>query len=476
MPIRWHPCKIAGNRHRFNPSAPHRTGTLLHPRPGSSRSAIGRSGLFGSIARRSAILPLALLTALSATGCRDAMAGFGTGPHARASADQLFGSFVERHWDLYRNPKFEYAKQHLSRASLSPSRIFDDTATWTSGTGNVRRLETFGSFVGNRYGMTSRAGIPAPTRPADGRHETTLTRLGDNEYRWDTTVDFAIGVLKPAQAATVITRLLSAGEGKSEHEARAEVAATAPHSANALGTAFTLDTLRPQPLADGSTVVTLSTTVHADLLKRRFPLYAEYVRKYVEPARYRFVLADHAGVPFLEGAAQDRTLNIRLRTHGGHLAPLTGPLRPMPDSMVLYLDAKAKVKIFTVGFHDLAMDFVNSSRGDAERDWTITARHEPKWDLPFITARLLRAPLRRPFQGEGAMFRMAVRSGEGGGPTLLTRQSRLTVQESGILNFINSLSSTAMDDFASNVEREENLWLRELFAAIREDARAALTP
>ena len=129
------------------------------------------------------MLPIAFLAALSTAGCRDAISGFGTGPHARASADQLFGSFVERHWDLYRNPKYDYAKQHLSRSSLSPSRIYDDTATWTTMSGTTRRLETFGSFVGNRYGMTSRAGIPSPARPADGKHETTLTRLSDSPRR-----------------------------------------------------------------------------------------------------------------------------------------------------------------------------------------------------------------------------------------------------------------------------------------------------
>jgi len=48
------------------------------------------------------------------------------------------------------------------------------------------------------------------------------------------------------------------------------------------------------------------------------------------------------------------------------------------------------------------------------------------------------------------------------------------VQESAILNFLNSLGNTAMDDFDGAVEREENTWLRELFLALRDDARAAL--
>jgi hypothetical protein len=120
------------------------------------------------------------------------------------------------------------------------------------------------------------------------------------------------------------------------------------------------------------------------------------------------------------------------------------------------------------------MDLTSSTRDDLERDWVATARREPQWDLPLITARLLRAPLRRPFTGEGALFRIGIRAGENGAPTVIARQARLTVQESAILNFLNSLGNTAMDDFGHDVEREQNLWLRELFGALRDDARGVI--
>jgi len=57
---------------------------------------------------------------------------------------------------------------------------------------------------------------------------------------------------------------------------------------------------------------------------------------------------------------------------------------------------------------------------------------------------------------------------------VLARQMRLFVQESAILNFINSLSNTAMDEFGGLVEKEENAWLHDLFGAMREDARNAI--
>jgi hypothetical protein len=176
----------------------------------------------------------------------------------------------------------------------------------------------------------------------------------------------------------------------------------------------------------------------------------------------------------LEVSQRDRVFVLRVRTQHGRLVPLTGAARPLPDSLQLHVDFNVKIKIFHVGFHNLVMDFANGAQGDQERDWTVIARREPQWDLPLITARLLRAPLRRPFAEEGSLFRIGVRAGTAGGPTVLLRHSRLPVQESSILNFLNSLGGTAMDDFGGPVQREENAWLHELFVALRDDARTAL--
>jgi hypothetical protein len=423
---------------------------------------------------RRALLALPILVVVG--GCRDGFAGFGTGPRARASSDQLFGALADRHLDVARNPKYEYARGRIAHGALSPSRVFDDTAAWTGSSPAVRLLETFGTVADGRYTMSSRPTVPAPARAGDGRHVTTLARLSDNEFRWETTVDYAIGSVRPSEVAAVITRLMGSADGRAERDVRADLLANAPRTSSALGTVFSLDSLRPTPLSDGTTAVTLGISIHSDNLKRRLPAFAEYLHKYVEPARYHFVVADRAGAPFLDVAARDRFLTIRLRTQRGHLVPLAGPARPLPDSMLLLADFNVKIKIFHVGFHNLSMELTNAAHDDLERDWTMTAHREPQWDLPLIAARLLRAPLRRPFAGEGALFRIGVRAGEGTAPTVIARQARLTVQESAILNFLNSLGSTAMDDFGHDVEREQNVWLRELFLALRDDARGALTP
>ncbi|MDB4886705.1 MAG: hypothetical protein JWN79_2143 [Gemmatimonadetes bacterium] len=462
--IRGNPSKIAGVGRSFNPSQTPLEPLLPNPDRARPRQ---RTGL-----RPALLVALPLLLA----GCRDTFAGFGAGPRARASAEQMFGALGDRHLDLARNARYEYSHARLAGGALSPSKVFDDTAAWTSTSGAVRLLETFGSASDGRYHMSSRAMAPAPARPGDGRHATTLSRLSDNEYRWDTAVDFALGSVRPSDIAAVITRLLTSGEGHTERDARALLAASAPRTSAALGTAFTLDTLRPVPLADGSTAVTVGISVHSDQLRQRYPAFGDYVRRYADPARYRLLVTDRAGVPFIEVVARDRFVTIRLRSQHGHLVPLAGPARPMPDSLLLVADFTVKVKMFTVGFHDLQMELVNSARDDQDRSWVVTARREPGWNLPFITARLLRAPLRRPFAGEGALFRIGVRAGEGSQPTVLYRQARLYVQESAILSFLNSLSSTAMEDLNPTVEREQNAWLREVFLGLREDARAALAP
>ena len=376
---------------------------------------------------------------------------------------------------MSRNAKYDYARIQITRNALAPSRVFRDSGAWTASSGAVRLLETQGAFLDGRYVMTSHGSVPAPRNPADGRHVTTLSKLAENEYRWDTTVDFALGSVRPLDVATVLSRLIASAERSNEREARADLLAAAPRTSAALGTAFSLDSVHPTLLADGSTAVTLVIAVRSDLLKRRYPAFADYLRRYIEPAKYGFVVADRAGVPYVEGSAKDRLLTLRARTLHGQLVALTGAPRPMPDTLTAVADFKTKVKHLSVGFHALSMQLLHARNGDHDNEWVVTAQQEPEWDLPFASARLLRAPLRRPFAGEGSLFRLGVRA-DANAPTVIVRQSRLFVQESAILRFLNSLSSSAMDDFEAAVEHEENAWLRELFFAMRDDARVAIGP
>ncbi|MDQ2666312.1 MAG: hypothetical protein M3Z05_09905 [Gemmatimonadota bacterium] len=413
---------------------------------------------------------------LGVHGCRESLSGFGAGIRARTVTDQFFGAMADRHVELVRSPKYEYARVAQTRGALSPSRVFDDTAAWTGSSGAVRVLESYGTHAGNEYLLTSHRNVPPPAKPADARHVTTLSRLSDNQYQWDTAVDFAVGTAKPNEIALVISRLLTAGEGLNERDAHAEFAKSLPRASLVLGELFSLDTLKPVQLTDGSTAVTLSVGVHSEQFAQKFPAFGDYVRRYVDPARFHFIVTDAAGNQYVDIDGRDRAISVRLRSHDGRLVPLTGPVKPIPDSLVITADLTLKVKMFNVGFHDLSLDFVNSARNDREHDWTLNARREPHWNLPFFAARLVRAPLRYPFAGEGMLFRLGVRGGAGEAQTVIVRQGRLAVQESAILKFFNSLTSTAMNDFGVRVEHEENQWLREVFLALRDDARGVLAP
>jgi hypothetical protein len=389
--------------------------------------------------------------------------------------NELFGALIDRHADVARNPKYEYARVQLAKRALLPSPLFSDTAAWTGSSGDVRLLEIQGHAVGGRYELDAHSVVPTPRAPADGRHVITLSRIADKVYRWDTAVDFAIGSIRPADVAAVLSRLIGSAEGKTAEQVRADLHAAAPRTSAALGTAFSLDSLLPTQLADGSTAVTLVIAMHSDRLRRLYSAFGDYMRKYVDPTRYRIVASDPSGATFFEAEAEDRLLRIRIRTLRGELVPLAGAARPMPDTLALLVDFKARIKHFGVGFHDLRMQLVHVRHGEMENTWVVTARREPEWDFPLAVAHFIRAPLRRPFAGEGSLFRIGVRR-EGDGPTVIVRQVRLFVQESAILRFLNALSGTAFSDFEDRVDREQNAWLRTVFAAMRADAHAALGP
>ena len=77
---------------------------------------------------------------------------------------------------------------------------------------------------------------------------------------------------------------------------------------------------------------------------------------------------------------------------------------------------------------------------------------------------MVRTTLRRPFAGEGSLFRIGIR-GDGTQQTVLFREIRLFVQESAILRFLNALSGAALSEFADQVDAEQDAWLREVLIA-----------
>ena len=406
------------------------------------------------------------------TGCGESVRAAGPTPAgAEANVDQLFDAFRTRFTNVDISPKFEVARTRLAQSALIPSRIFNDPALWeVRPSASLRTMYIAGSTSEGRYQLDTRASNSEPARAGDTRHVIALEQIGESVFRWDTRVVTAIGRITADETGALITALLAAPDGRTDRELRDDYRGSFPRATVALGRGFAIDSLHAVPGAASTTSVALTATFHPELMRPGFPAFADYLEKYLAPAKYHFLLADRSGVALLDITGRDRALTLRYRVQQGKLTSLFGPPRQWPDSLQLTGDLSVKVKIFTVGFHALPADFTISTTAH-ERAWTVTAQHEPKWDLPFITERLLRSPLRRPFEGSGVVLRWSVRDSSGS-QTVIDRRARVEVQESTIMRFLGSLGARAVGDLDNRVELEQHRFLRDAFSALQTDVRA----
>lgn len=420
---------------------------------------------------------LTVVAALLLAGCRAAVPPWGgTIEMAKRNADNTFAAFAFRFYNVQRDAKFAVARARMGRYALIPSRIFDDTAVWsTTSPDSVRALYVQGALTDRGYLFSARSAAAYPDHLGDERHFLQLTRTGHDDYEWITHVDHGIGPVRASQVAGALGTLFTSFEGRNGATILADARTTFARTSRQLGQLLTLDSLRTTPLADGSTALAMHVSITPDTLRPRAPAFAAYLDKYVMPSRVRMQLTDHAGAQYFDFALRDGRFVVRLRARDAHLVSLAGPPRPMPDSLRIRMEATAKFMIFRVGFHDLVGDFT-IERGEHERAWMMRFRREPGWDLPLVTERLIRSPLRRPFEGRGSELRLAVRD-DLGNQAMSVRQVRTAVRESAIMRWVGGLGATAFGDYTGNSEAEENRFLAELFGALRQDIAAmAATP
>ncbi|MGH7620767.1 MAG: hypothetical protein ACREMU_00340, partial [Gemmatimonadaceae bacterium] len=370
--------------------------------------------------------------------------------------------------------RYAAGRRRIAEQALTPSRVFDDTSVWVAEPSpTTRAFFASGDWANGHYRMELRPSLWPVARAGDARHAITLEQLAPSVYRWRTNVEMALGTISAPEMSVLISSMFRAADGRSENALRAEYAAALPHATAAFGHGFTIDSLHTTPGADGTTAVSLTVGFRPELMRAAYPALTKYLDKYLGPAKYHATLADRGGAPLLDVVGRDRVMTLRYRVqHGVGLVPLAGAPRPWPDTLVFTADVSLKVKIFTVGFRHLVTDFVITN-APQERAVTFVARREPDWDLPFITERLSRSALRRPFMGEGAMFSLGVRDAGGSGQTVLERRARLDVQESALVRFLGSLAAHAIGDLDAKVEAEEDQFIRDGFAALREDFAAA---
>lgn len=418
-------------------------------------------------------LCLAALAVGLASGCRSSLAAFGESTAvARQAADELFAGFAYRFQDVHRDPKFDRARQLMGRHALVPSRLYADTSIWSiwSNADSTRTLFVRAAFDGSRYHFVADPATPYPRQVGHERHALRLKSLGRGDYEWYTTVDHAIGRVKPAAIGAVITATLTAAEGRTPNAALSDAKATFPRTTHRLSELFALDTLIATPLDDGSTDVTLRFRFRPAALRPRLPALAGYVEKYIVPSIFRARLADSQGATYFDVAGRDGRVTVRLRSRAHRLISVEGVARPLPDTLVLHADFSAKYRFFRIGFSRLKGQFI-IERGEHERAWVFRFREEPQWHFPLFVERLIRNPLRRPFEGRGAEMRLGVRD-DLGPQSMSVRYSRLVVNESAIMRWLGSLGASAFGDFSGETEIQENRYLHEVFSALRGDVGA----
>jgi hypothetical protein len=406
--------------------------------------------------------------------CRQVAPAFGPNiPFARQNAEEFFYSVGSRFTNIQRSPRIIQARAQFGHYALTPSGVYNDTTIWLAiGADSARLFGDEGIFSVDRYIVSAKLSTTPPDALTESREIIRLRKLTDNEYEWFTNVDVALGRIQAKNISDVLAAGLVAGEGRSPAAIRADYTTSFPRTTAALGRLFTLDTLRATPDSDGATTYELAIRLTPEILKATMPHYAAYIDKYFSKGKYHITLTDKTGARWFDAWAANYYLHFKVRSKGGHFAPLEGAVRQMPETLNIQVDMSMKILIFTVGWTEMMGDFefINTPH---ERGWSMRFAKEPNWTLPPTVGYLLKAPLRRPFQGPGIPVRFSIRDTPGA-QTLLNRRGTLVVQESGILRFLNRLSGTAVGDFLGPSEREANRFNADVFRALRQDVAAIL--
>ena len=410
--------------------------------------------------------------ALASVGCREVAPAFGPNlPFAKQNADEFFYSVGSRFTNIQRPQRVLRARTQFGHYALTPSGVYNDSSIWLSiGPDSARLFGDEGVFAVDRYIVSARITNTPPNALTESREIVRLRKLSDSDYEWFTNVEVALGRIGAKDIANVLAAVLSAGEGKTAAAIRANYTSSFPRTAAALGRLFTIDSLTVTPDDEGATTFNIAIKLTPDILKATMPHYSAYIDKYISKGKYRVTLTDQSGASWFDARAENYYMHFRVRSKGGHFAPLEGAVRSMPEALTIHIDMSMKILLFTVGWTDMVGEFQLIDTPH-ERGWAMRFAKEPQWRLPPTVGTLLKSPLRRPFHGQGIPIRVSIRDNPGS-QTILNRRFAFVVQESGILRFLNHLSGTAVGDFLGASEREANRFNADAFRALRLDVGA----
>ena len=385
----------------------------------------------------------------------------------------MLNALADRFGGVELSPEVATTRPRLARYSTTPSRLIHDKELWTSRGEDDRTIEIAGARRAGRYTLFHHPGAPPPRTPGEARHVMRLQILGDHDFRWTSVDEVALGAITIADLDRALTAIFLAAEEGDPAAARAATRIAFPRASASLSRMFVIDSLRASRAADGATLVVLGLGLTPGQAERHFQSLGPYARKYWVPIRWRMSLEDSLGTRWGEFTKRDSSIVLRFRVHEGSLAPFGAPPRRVGAHLRLTADASVKVGPFRVGVRNLDGRVLRL----ADRDHIAMALRfptEPEWQLPPLVARLLRSPLRRPFEGGGALMRYGVRTDAQPDDTVSTvwRDIDVTVRESGILRFFGRLGGTALGDFRQGAEKEaEQLW-EEALRGLAEDVKA----
>ncbi|HEY8853612.1 MAG TPA: hypothetical protein VIM36_15625, partial [Gemmatimonadaceae bacterium] len=285
-------------------------------------------------------------------GCRQVAPAFGPNiPGARQNAEEFFYSVGSRFTNIQRPLRITHARAQFGHYALTPSGIYNDTTIWLAfGADSARLFGDDGIFSYDRYIVSARLFTTPPDALTESREIVRLRKLTDNEYEWFTNVDVALGRMPAKTLSDVLAAALLAGERKSPAAIRADYNASFPRTVAELGRLYTLDTLNATTDAEGATTFDLAIRLTPEILKATMPHYSAYIDKYIGKGKYRVTLTDRTGAHWFDAWAANRYMHFKVRSKGGHFAPLDGPVRPMPEALTIQTDVSMKILVFTVGW------------------------------------------------------------------------------------------------------------------------------
>lgn len=411
------------------------------------------------------LLPLCAALALS---CSPAVRSLAPSPgDAAHRAGELLGALASRFGPIERSPRFDEVRPRLLRASLVPSRVYDDRRIWTQWEPSRRGLVFSGSRTTAAYAID--IADRTPRRPADYRGRLVLVGEGDSAFEWRLREDLGVGGITLTGLAAAADSLLRVPETASEGERAHELREALPRTALALGRLVHLRSVLVSR-EGGVTAVRAVAEVDPASLPPDFRGYARYLERYAPDTELNVAARDDLGL-FWELDLRQQRFTLRFAVRDGRLAPLEGAPRPLPDRFRVSVAFAMRSGRFVIGYDDLEA-FVALSAQDDSAGFHARFRREPQWRLPPLAGPLLRSPLRQPFEGEGS--ELSMRFEEAPGTNLLVRDYRLRVRENWVLRWLGGRVGTAVDEFRNEAEYQSDRFTAEALLALREDVVAVL--